>query len=81
MIGDADAVGGSDLGLKISDLLGVAEPVQRDVGSGSGERPGDAKADPAGRTGDEGGPTGKRAGRAPGTGRHVGNAVHLVLRR
>ncbi len=37
------------------DRLGVAEPVDDDIGAFAGQRPGDGKADAGGRSGDEGG--------------------------
>src|SRR5262245_13164307 len=34
-----------DLGLQLRDVVRLAEPVERDVGAGGGQRPGDAQPD------------------------------------
>jgi hypothetical protein len=48
-VGRADLEVGGDLRLRLRDVVGLAEPIEDDVGAGGGERPRDAEPDTAGR--------------------------------
>ena len=62
-LGGRNAAVGALAGAGMGADAGVAEAVQRHVGPGAGQRPGDTEADAGRRAGDDGGPAGKLGGR------------------